>query len=307
MERCIHSENFGTLCARAGSGNGDGQPLVAPLVQSTTFCRDGVDSVVAHAYSRVSNPTVAALEQALGQLENAPPAVCFASGLAAETALFTTVLSAGSHVVCGQAVYGGTTRLLQDVLARLGVETTFVDATHPENVRAAIKNNTRLVFVETPANPTLELTDIEAVAAIAHEGGALLAADNTFMTPALQQPLECGADISVYSTTKFVEGHSVALGGALVSRNEELLEQIRFIRKSTGGIQAPLNAWLTLQGIKTLPLAHPPASRNRRPDRRLAERAGANRPRLLPLAGALRAGRAGRATTPRPARRGRFL
>lgn len=254
MERYIHSQNRDTLCVHAGSGNGDGQPLVAPLVQSTTFCRDGVESDAAHAYSRVSNPTVAALEQTLGQLEHAPPAVCFSSGLAAETALFWAVLSAGTHVVCGQAVYGGTARLLQDVLSRLGIETTFVDATRAAAVREAIRENTRLVFVETPANPTLELTDLAAVAAVAHEAGALLAVDNTFMTPALQQPLELGADVSVYSTTKFMEGHSVALGGALVSRDEALLERLRFIRKSTGGIQTPLSAWLTLQGLKTLPL-----------------------------------------------------
>jgi cystathionine beta-lyase/cystathionine gamma-synthase len=243
-----------TLCVRAGSRNGDGEPLVAPLIQSTTFCRSSVESDVTHAYSRVSNPTVAALELTLGKLEDAPPAVCFSSGLAAETALFTAVLSAGTHVVCGQAVYGGTTRLLLDVLSRLGVETTFVDATQATAVRAAMRDNTRLVFAETPANPTLELTDLAAVAAIAHEAGALLAADNTFMTPVLQQPLACGAGVSVYSTTKFVEGHSVAVGGALVSRDDELLERLRFVRKSTGGIQTPMNAWLTLQGLKTLPL-----------------------------------------------------
>lgn len=254
MGHSTHFPNVDTLCVRAGCGNGDGEPLVTPLVQSTTFCRDGVESDVTHAYSRVSNPTVAALELTLGKLEDAPPAVCFSSGLAAETALFTAVLSAGAHVVCGQAIYGGTTRLLLDVLSRLGVETTFADATRAASVRAAMRDDTRLVFVETPANPTLELTDLEAVAAIAHEAGALVAADNTFMTPVLQQPLECGADVSVYSTTKFIEGHSVAVGGALVSRDDELLERLRFVRKSTGGIQTPFNAWLTLQGLKTLPL-----------------------------------------------------
>jgi cystathionine beta-lyase/cystathionine gamma-synthase len=254
MEQYTYPQSPETICARAGTGTHDGDPLVAPLVQSTTFCRGGVDSGSPHAYSRVSNPTVAALETTLGELENAPPAVCFSSGLAAETALFAALLNAGDHVVCGRAVYGGTARLLQNVLCGFGIETTFVDATQSALVQAALRRDTRLVFIETPANPTLELTDLSAVASAAHQVGALVAVDNTFMTPILQQPLDFGADLSVYSTTKFVEGHSVALGGALVSRDEALLEWLRFIRKSTGGIQTPFNAWLTLNGIKTLPL-----------------------------------------------------
>ncbi len=246
--------DFDALCAHAGLGQGDGQPLVAPLVQSTTYCRDGIESTAPHAYSRVSNPTVAALEQTLGQLENAPPAVCFGSGLAAETALFLAVLKAGDHAVCAKACYGGTTRLFEQILEPLGVDCTFVDATDPANVAAAVRPNTRLIFIETPANPTLELTDIRAIARIAKRANALLAVDNTFLTPVLQQPLELGADITVSSTTKFIEGHSTALGGAIVSRDESLLQRVRFIRKCTGGIIAPLNAWLTIQGLKTLPL-----------------------------------------------------
>jgi len=244
--------NIETICSHAGQGQPPGDPLVAPLVQSTTYCQGGGPSE--HAYSRVSNPTVATLERTLGLLEDAPPAVCFASGLAAETALLLTLLRAGDHVVCGRAVYGGTTRVLQQLFAGLGVESTFVDATRPDLVARALRPGTRLVFAETPANPTLEITDIAAVAVIAHDAGALLAVDNTFLTPVLQQPLDLGADASVYATTKFIEGHSVALGGAVVSRNENLLERLRFVRKSTGGIQSPFNAWLTLQGIKTLPL-----------------------------------------------------
>ncbi len=254
MEDMNHSTSLDTLCSHAGIGVGDGSPLEIPIVQSTAFCRDQIDSDAPHAYSRVSNPTVSALERTLGELESEPPAVCFASGLAAETALFLTLLSQGDHVVCGRAVYGGTTRLLQNVLARMGVETTLVDATRPDAVRAAVHDRTRLVFAETPSNPTLVLTDLAAVADIAHRVGALLAVDNTFMTAVLQQPLDWGADVSLYSTTKFVEGHSVALGGALVAKDERLLERLRFIRKSTGGIQTPFNAWLTLHGLKTLPL-----------------------------------------------------
>ncbi len=242
------------LCAHAGIGLADGDPLVTPLVQSTTFCRDGVGSQAVHQYSRVSNPTVAQLEKALGDLEGAPPAVTFNTGLGAETALFLAVLKAGDHVVCGRSVYGGTTRLLQDVLSPLGVETTFVDSSVPGEVERAVRETTRLVVVESPSNPRLELTDIGACAEAAHRVGALLAVDNTFQTPVLQRPLDLGADITVTSTTKFVDGHSVATGGSIVSRDAALIERVRFIRKSTGGIQSPFGAWLTLLGLKTLPL-----------------------------------------------------
>lgn len=239
---CIHSPWDGRL----------ERPLLTPIVQSTTFVQPHVGANTRHAYSRVSNPTVDALECTLGSLENAPPAVCFGTGLAAETALLLAFLKAGDHVVCGKAVYGGTVRLLQQTLAGFGVSSSFVDTTEPELVRAGINTRTRLVFIETPANPTLVLSDIRAIAEICRAAGVLLAVDNTFLTPLLQQPLDFGADLSVYSTTKFIEGHSAAMGGALVSRKSELLDRLRFLRKCTGGIQAPLNAWLTIQGVKTL-------------------------------------------------------
>lgn len=242
------------FCPGIGRGGGDGQALTTPIVQSTTFCRSGVGSNPTHQYSRVSNPTVAVLEDALGQLENAPPARCFATGLAAETALFLAVLKAGDHVVCGRSVYGGTVRLLREVLPALGIEATFVDTTDVQDVRRAVRGNTRLIFVETPSNPVLEVSDIRAIAAIAREADALLAVDNTFQTAVLQQPLDLGADVSVYSTTKFIDGHSLALGGALVSRDQALLDRIGFIRKCTGAIQTPFNAWATINGLKTLPL-----------------------------------------------------
>lgn len=243
-----------TACCRAGGGFADGQPLVGAIVQSTTFCRDGVDSRAEHQYSRVSNPTVSALEEALGALEDAPPAACFATGLAAETALLLALLRQGDHVVCGRAVYGGTTRLLRRILGPLGVTADFVDATSPAAIAGAITARTRLVFVETPANPTLEVTDIGAVAEVARRAGARLVVDNTFLTAVLQRPLDLGADVTVQSTTKFVDGHSVAPGGAVTTRDESLLEQVRFVRKATGGIQTPFQAWLTLQGLRTLPL-----------------------------------------------------
>lgn len=242
------------LCPGLGHGIADGDALVAPIVQSTTFGRDRVGSTAEHQYSRCSNPTVATLENALGQLEQALPATCFASGMAAETALFLSVVRAGDHVVCGRSVYGGTTRLLRQILNDLGIAATFVDATDLEAVRDSIRVGTTLIFIETPSNPTLEITDVAGCARLAREAGALLAVDNTFMTPLLQRPLDHGADITVYSTTKFIEGHSVAMGGSLVTRDATLQERFRFLRKCTGAIQTPFNAWLTMNGLRTLPL-----------------------------------------------------
>jgi len=238
----------------SGGPRDPGEPLARPITQSTAFAQGTVGAATDHQYSRVSNPTVAILEQALGDLESAPPGVCFSSGMGAETALFLTLLKAGDHVLCARSVYGGTTRLLQQVLSGLGIESTFVDATDLRAVAGAVRSTTRLLFAETPANPTLEVTDLRAVARIAHDNGAILAVDNTFLSPVLQQPLDLGADVSVYATTKFIEGHSVAMGGSLISRDEALLERLRFIRKCTGGIQTPYNAWLTLNGLRTLPL-----------------------------------------------------
>lgn len=229
-------------------------PLVGALVQSTTWAHRAVGECDGPTYARVGNPTVDELEQVLGALEDAPPAACFASGLAAETALFLALLRAGDHAVVGEAIYGGTVRLFRQVLAPLGITTTFVDSSDPGAVAAAITPRTRLVFVETPANPTLKLTDISAIARIARFARVPLAVDNTFLTAVIQRPLDLGADISVYSTTKHIDGHSCALGGAIVSRDAALLDRVRFIRKATGNIQAPFNAFLTTRGVKTLPL-----------------------------------------------------
>ncbi len=249
--------------AGAGRSRRSG-PLVGALSQSTTFHQSRIGACDGPTYSRVANPSVDELEVVLGALEDAPPAVTFGTGLGAEAALFLAILRAGDHAVVGEAIYGGTTRLFRQVLSELGISSTFVDPTDPENVRRAITARTKLVFIETPANPTLKLTDIAAVAAVVRETGpgALLAMDNTFLTPVLQRPLDLGADISVYSTTKLIEGHSTACGGAIIARNGALLDKVRWVRKCTGGIQAPFNAWLTTRGIKTLPLRIREQSRN---------------------------------------------
>ncbi len=229
-------------------------PLVAPIVQSTTYIQPALEGYDGPTYSRVANPTVDELERVLGGLENAPPCVTFGSGLAAEMALFLATLKAGDHAVIGEAVYGGTTRLFQQLLPGLGIQATFVDTTDLQAVERAIRPGTKLIFIESPANPTLSVTDIGAVSELAHGADALCAVDNTFLTPVLQQPIELGADLSVYSTTKHIEGHSAALGGAITTRDAALNEKLRWVRKCTGGIIAPFNAWLTLQGLKTLPL-----------------------------------------------------
>lgn len=223
--------------------------LITPLVQSTTFLTGGP-----HAYSRVSNPTVSALEHELGALEDAPPAVTFSTGLAAETALFLTLLKQGDHAIVGRGVYGGTVRLFRQVLNNLGIDSTFVDTADPRHIADAIQPETKLVLIESPTNPTLELADIAAIARVTKPRNITLIVDNTFLTPVIQRPLDLGADICVVSTTKHIEGHSTALGGAVTSRDEAFLEKLRFIRKATGAIQTPFQAWLTSRGLKTLPL-----------------------------------------------------
>lgn len=244
-----------TIALHGGRSRDPGHgSLVTPIVQSTTYVQDEVGVNKGHAYSRVSNPTVSELETRLGALEGALPAVCFGTGLAAETTLFLATLRAGDHVVCGDAIYGGTVRLVRQLLSELGISGTFVDSSEPQQVRRAINSRTKLVFIETPANPTLKLTDISAIARITKEAGVLLAVDNTFLTPVIQRPLDLGADITVYSTTKHIEGHSTAIGGSVVARDEALIERVRFIRKCTGSIQAAFQAFLTGRGLSTLPL-----------------------------------------------------
>jgi cystathionine beta-lyase/cystathionine gamma-synthase len=174
--------------------------------------------------------------------------------MAAITTLFLSVLKAGDHAVISDVVYGGTMRLFREVLDNLGITSSFVDTSDTANIEAAITPATRIVFIETPGNPTLKLTDIEAAARITKQHRILLVVDNTFLTPILQKPLELGADITVLSTTKYIDGHNATVGGSLATRDEKLLERFRLIRKTIGTMQAPFEAWLTLQGMKTLPV-----------------------------------------------------
>lgn len=246
-------QRFDTLSLHAGAGPDPVTgALLTPIYQTTTYVQEAVGQHKGYTYSRAGNPTVAALERRLAALEGAEFATCYATGLAATTALFLALLRAGERVVASQAVYGGTVRLLREVLAPFGVKADFVDTSNTNALAEALREPARLVFVETPANPTLQLTDIREAARLAHAAGALLGVDNTLLTPALQRPLELGADVVLHSTTKFIEGHNATVGGALVTSDAALHERFDYIRKSTGTIQAPFDAWLTLQGVKTL-------------------------------------------------------
>lgn len=228
--------------------------ILTPIVQSTTYVQQAVGNHKGHTYSRASNPTVATLEDAMGELEESLPAVACSTGMSAISTLLLATLKAGDHIVAGRALYGGTVRLANLVLAPLGVRTTFVDTTSPGAVGDAIEASTRLVFIETPANPTLALADIAAIAEECRRRSVLLVVDNTFMTPVLLRPLDLGADVCIQSTTKYVEGHNATVGGVLTTRNASLRDRFVLIRKTLGTIQSPFEAWLTLQGLKTLPL-----------------------------------------------------
>ena len=228
--------------------------IVTPIHQTTTFVQEAVGQDRGFTYSRASNPTVSTLEAALGAFEDAPPAVAFKTGMAATTALCLATLKAGDTVVVGEAVYGGTVRLLRESLAPFGVEAIFVDPEDAPALEAALAREPVFLFVETPANPTLRLVDLQRAADAAHDAGAKLVVDNTFLTGALQRPFDHGADVVLYSTTKFIEGHDTTLGGAVLARDEVLLERLRRVAKSIGAAQSPFDAWLTLRGLSTLPL-----------------------------------------------------
>ncbi len=228
--------------------------ILTPIYQSTTYVQEAVGKDKGYTYTRSGNPTVTALERRLADLEKAEFCSCFGTGLGATTALALALLNAGDRAILGDVVYGGTVRLFQQVLSRFGVESDFVDMTDPAVLEAAFSRPARLVFLESPANPTLKLTDIALVVGYAKKIGAVVVVDNTLQTPALQLPLDLGADVSLHSTTKFIEGHNATVGGALITRDAALHEKFAYLRNAIGAIQSPFNAWLTLQGVKTLPL-----------------------------------------------------
>ena len=220
---------------------------------ATTFAQQGVGKHKGFEYSRTGNPTRAALEECLAALENAKHCLAFASGLGAETTLML-LLNPGDHVVYMEDVYGGTFRLFDKVLKRYGLTFSAIDASSVDAVEAAMTQQTKMVWLESPTNPLLRVVDIDAVSEIAHSHGAMVCVDNTFATPFLQQPLHLGADVVVHSSTKYIGGHSDVVGGALITNNDELEKQLRFHQNAVGAVPSPFDCWLLLRGLKTLAL-----------------------------------------------------
>ncbi|MEV0258801.1 cystathionine gamma-synthase [Streptomyces sp. NPDC050732] len=248
------TQSFETVAIHAGN---TADPLtgavVPPIYQVSTYKQDGVGGLRGgYEYSRSANPTRTALEENLAALEGGSRGLAFASGLAAEDCLLRTLLGPGDHVVIPNDAYGGTFRLFDKVVSRWGVQWSVADTSDPEAVRAALTDRTKAIWVETPSNPLLGITDIAAVAQIARDAGVRLVVDNTFASPYLQQPLALGADVVVHSMTKYMGGHSDVVGGALVVSDTALGEELAYHQNAMGAVAGPFDAWLVLRGIKTL-------------------------------------------------------
>ena len=255
--------NFDTACIHAGQ-----EPdklfggVSVPIYQSSTFAFEDASQGAARfsgkdsgfKYTRIGNPTTAALEECVAHLENGKFGLATATGMSAISTVFMSFLGAGKHVVSTGSVYGPTRTLLEKELVNFGVESTFVDSSNPENVKNAIKENTKMIYVETPANPTLSITDVEACAKIAKDAGLLFVVDNTFCSPVLQKPLDLGADIVLHSMSKFINGHSDIVAGMLVTRDAELMKRMRTTLSQMGGTIDPHQAWLVIRGVKSLSL-----------------------------------------------------
>ncbi len=225
--------------------------VMMPIYQTSTYAQAGIGDHKGYEYSRTQNPTRSALEACIASLEDGKYGLAFASGMAAEGAVLS-LLGAGDHLVACDDLYGGTYRIFERVMSRYEVETSYVAAHDVAAYERAIRPNTKMIWLETPTNPLLNLADIAAVAAIAHRHNLLLVVDNTFASPYFQQPLKLGADIVVHSTTKYINGHSDVIGGALVTNNEETYQSIKFYQNAAGAVPSPFDSWLTLRGIKTL-------------------------------------------------------
>jgi cystathionine beta-lyase/cystathionine gamma-synthase len=228
--------------------------ILTPIYQTTTYVQESVDKYLekGYSYSRSGNPTVTALESKITALEGGVGSLCFATGMAATSCTIIGMVGTGDHIILSDVVYGGTHRVSTKVLNRWGLECSFVDTSDAANVKNAIRDNTKLIFTETPANPTLKLTDIAAVSAVAKAAGIPHVVDNTFLTPYFQRPLELGADITLHSTTKFMEGHNVSVGGSITAASQEHLDKIMFVRNCLGSNMTPMVAFYTLQGVKTM-------------------------------------------------------
>jgi cystathionine beta-lyase/cystathionine gamma-synthase len=225
--------------------------IVPPIYQSATYVLDEVGKDKGYDYTRASNPTREILENNLATLDGGEHGIAFSSGMAAVDSVMK-LLNTGDHVVCSDDVYGGVSRLYNNLMVNYGISFTYVNSSNAEDVENAIQKNTKLIWIETPTNPLLKVTDLNAVGKIAKKYDILYGVDSTFSTPALLRPLEHGADITMHSTTKYLSGHNQIIGGVLITNNEELSEKLKFIQKSVGAVPSPFDCWLTLMGIKTL-------------------------------------------------------
>lgn len=245
---------FDTACVHAGvSPDPSTGAIVPPIFQTATYVLEEVGVTKGFDYTRSSNPTRQTLEAALAGVEGAKHAAAFASGMAAVDAVLR-IFDAGTHVICSDDVYGGVSRLFNTVLARHGFTFTYVDTSYPERVQAALRPNTKLIWMETPTNPLLKVSDVAAIADIAKKAGVMFAVDSTFCTPALLRPIEFGADIAMHSTTKYLSGHNQIIGGVVITNDDAIQEKMRYQQRALGGIPSPFDCWLVLAGLKTLSL-----------------------------------------------------
>ena len=246
------SARFSTVCIHAGQEPDPGTgAIVTPIFQTSTYVQEELGRHKGYEYARTQNPTRAALEANIAAIEGGKAAFAFASGMAAIDAI-STLLRSGDHVVVTDNTYGGTFRLFDKVLTRYGLEFSYVDTSSADGIERSIRTNTKMVFVETPTNPVMRLTDIRAAAAVAHRHDARLVVDNTFASPVVQRPIAFGADIVIHSTTKYLNGHSDSVGGVVVATRDDDVEWLNFIQNAAGAILSPLDSWLVLRGTKTL-------------------------------------------------------
>ena len=254
--------DFETKCVHSGIDENEFGAVVPPIYQTSTFKFESAQhgaSLFAgerrgYIYTRMANPTVEAMENAIAGLEGGYKALGCGSGMAAIHTVFASLTSAGDHILCSAAVYGPTTTLLNTVMNKFGVESTFVDTSNIEAVKKAVRPNTKVLYIETPGNPTLAITDIHAMAEIAHNNNAVLVVDNTFMSPALQKPFEFGADVVLHSLTKFLNGHADVVGGIVIVKDDQAYKSFRKVLNQIGGVIDPFNSFLVHRGIKTLAL-----------------------------------------------------
>ncbi len=243
---------FSTDCIHAGQ---EPEPhtgaVTTPIYQTSTYVQPELGRHKGYEYARTKNPTRSVLEANLAALERGKHGHCFASGMSAIDVVFR-MLAKGDHVIAGENMYGGSYRLFSKVLERFGLEFSYVDTSKVDAVRSAIRPSTKVVYLETPTNPMMTITDIAACADVAHKRGALVVVDNTFCSPFLQRPIELGADVVLHSTTKFLNGHSDSVGGAVISSSDEVAEKIGFLQNAVGAILSPFDSWLVLRGVKTL-------------------------------------------------------